>query len=94
MKWSLDYNKCTDAHEAYETVKKNITAEVIGKFKVKADISYIDPEKEFQAKGKGFKLNATFGETCVDIDLDLSFLLKPVGGKIKEILDKEMKRVI
>ena len=94
MKWTLDYSKCTNGEEAYEKVKENITEDVIGKFKVKADISYVDADKIFEAKGKGFKLKACFHDRTVDVDLDLSLLLKPVGKKVKEILDKEMKRVI
>ena len=94
MKWSIDYNKCANAEEAYEKVKENITAELISKFKVKADVGYTDSDKLFEAKGKGFALKASFGEKQVDVDLSLSMLLKPVGKKVKELLDKEMTKVV
>ena len=94
MKWSLNYNKCMDSKQAYEKAKQSITAETIEKFKVKADVSYEDDNQQFKAKGKGFDLCANFGETKVDIELNLSFLLKPVGNKVKAILEKEFTKVI
>jgi len=94
MKWSIDYNNCANAEEAYEKVKKSITAELISKFKVKADIDYTDLDKIFEAKGKGFNLKACFGEKQVDVDLSLSMFLKPVGKKVKEVLHKEMTKVV
>jgi hypothetical protein len=46
------------------------------------------------AKGKGFTLNVAFKEDHCAINLDVSFILKPLRKKILEGIDKQFRRVV
>jgi len=88
----IDYNQLANADEAYKKVKELITPEYIQKFQVKADIKYDDSKKLVTAKGSGFTLELCFLEKHCEVDLDLSFLLKPLKGKILEKIEGQIKR--
>jgi hypothetical protein len=92
MGLKIDYKEVTNAEEAYRKVKQLITPEYIQKFQVKADITYDDAAKRVSAKGSGFKLDLCFLEKHCDLDLDLSFLLKPLKGKILEKIEGQIKK--
>jgi hypothetical protein len=92
MGLKIDYKQVTNADEAYKKVKELITPEYIAKFQVKADIAYNDAAKTVTAKGSGFKLDLCFLEQHCDLDLDLSFLLKPLKGKILEKIEGQIKK--
>lgn len=92
MALKIDYNQVTDANVAYAKVKEMITPEYIQKFQVKADINYDDAKKLVTAKGSGFTLQLCFLEKHCEVDLDLSFLLKPLKGKILEKIEAQVKK--
>ncbi|AUN98180.1 hypothetical protein DOM21_10335 [Bacteriovorax stolpii] len=92
MSLKIDYNNLTNSADAYEKVKKLITPEYIEKFQVKADIKYDDAGKKVTAKGSGFTLELCFFDKHCDVDLDLSFLLKPLKGKILEKIEGQIKK--
>ncbi|MEA9358100.1 polyhydroxyalkanoic acid system family protein [Bacteriovorax sp. PP10] len=92
MSLKIDYKQITDADQAYAKVKELITPEYIAKFQVKADINYDDVKKQVTAKGSGFKLDLCFLEKHCEVDLDLSFLLKPLKGKILEKIEGQIKK--
>lgn len=92
MGLKIDYKNVTNADDAYKKVKELITPEYIQKFQVKADIAYDDAKKTVSAKGSGFKLDLCFEEKHCDLDLDLSFLLKPLKGKILEKIEGQIKK--
>ena len=92
MALRIDYNQVTDANVAYAKVKEMITPEYIQKFQVKADIKYDDAEKKVTAKGSGFTLELCFLEKHCEVDLDLSFLLKPLKSKILEKIEGQIKK--
>ncbi len=92
MALKIDYNQLANADEAYKKVKELITPEYIQKFQVKADIKYDDSKKLVTAKGSGFTLELCFLEKHCEVDLDLSFLLKPLKGKILEKIEGQIKR--
>jgi hypothetical protein len=92
--WRIDYTRHEDKMSAYHSVKTNITPEVIARFNVKADMYYDDNLPMITATGKGFTVTMKFDDSLVDLDLDLSFLLKPARGKIEEMLTKQLKRVL
>ncbi|MCT4640874.1 MAG: polyhydroxyalkanoic acid system family protein [Bacteriovoracaceae bacterium] len=94
MKFEVPYANITSRDQAYSTVKENITEETIARFKVKADITYQDDSKVIGAKGKGFELKVEFTDDKAIANLDLSFLLKPIKGKIVEGLTKQLSRVL
>ncbi len=92
MALKIEYKEITNADQAYNKIKSLITPEYIQKFQVKADIIYDDPGKKVTAKGSGFKLDLCFFEKHCELDLDLSFLLKPLKSKILEKIEGQIKR--
>jgi hypothetical protein len=92
MSLKIDYQKITNADDAYAKVKTIITPEYIEKFQVKADVTYDDAKKLVTAKGSGFTLTLCFLPQYCETDLDLSFLLKPLKGKILEKIEGQIKK--
>ena len=90
----LSYNKCKDQSEAFQEVKKAITPEMLAKFKVKADVNYLESQNKIKAEGQGFSLDVDFDDQAASVDLNLSFLLKPLKSKVLALLEKELKRVL
>jgi hypothetical protein len=90
----INYEKVTTKEEAYAKAKEAITPELIDRFKVKADVNYDDANSTVSANGKGFKLDIIFHEKECEIGLDLSFMLKPIRGKILEGIEKQVKRIV
>ena len=88
----INYQKVTNAEDAYKTARALITPEYIEKFQVKADLTYDDAAKKVTAKGSGFTLELCFLQDHCDMDLDLSFLLRPLKGKILEKLEGQIKK--
>lgn len=88
----IDYLNMKDSSEAYQKVKTLITPEYIEKFQVKAEINYDDEKKIVKAKGAGFTLVLCFLDQHCDVDLDLSFLLKPLKSKILEKIERQIKK--
>ncbi|MGK0367772.1 MAG: hypothetical protein ACI9QD_000911 [Thermoproteota archaeon] len=94
MSIKIDYTKVKSAEEAYKIVKENVTPESIEKYKVKVDFKYNDAKNEIFAKGKGFKMTMSFTDKDAEIKLDLSFLLKPLKGKISGSVAKQISRLL
>lgn len=90
----LDYKNLTNKEEAFLAVKKAITPETLAKFKVSADIDANESLNTIRAKGTGFDLNMVFLEDAVDINLDLSFMLKPFKKKVLETIESMVKKVL
>lgn len=88
----INYQQVTNADDAYKKARALITPEYIEKFQVKADLTYDDVAKKVTAKGSGFTLQLCFLQDHCDLDLDLSFLLKPLKGKILEKLEGQIKK--
>ncbi len=92
MGLKIDYENLKTSEEAYQKVKTLITPEYIEKFQVKAEIKYDDANKKVSAKGSGFTLILCFYDQHCDVDLDLSFLLKPLKSKILEKVERQIKK--
>ncbi|MFT6631102.1 MAG: hypothetical protein ACJAS4_001049 [Bacteriovoracaceae bacterium] len=92
MDLRINYDKNTNKEEAYEAVKLAITPELLAKFQVKATLDY--SEDLISAKGKGFKLDLGFEPDACTVKIDLSFLLKPLKGKVLEGIEKQLNRII
>jgi hypothetical protein len=92
MDLKVNYNNVANKDEAYEEALKQITPEYIAKWKIKADISYDKDKGEIKAVGKGFKLGLSFSEDQCKVDLDLSFLLKPLRGTVLEAVESKLKK--
>lgn len=92
MGLKIEYKQLANSDQAYKKVKELITPEYIQKFQVKADIKYDDAAKKVTAKGSGFTLELCFFDQHCDVDLDLSFLLKPLKSKILEKIEGQIKK--
>lgn len=88
----VSYKQVKNKDEAYQAALAQITPEYIEKWKINAEISYDEPGKKITAKGKGFTLCLSFDETQCLVDLDLSFLLKPLRGTIMEQVEKKLQK--
>jgi hypothetical protein len=92
MDIKVNYDKLNNKTEAYKAVKQAITPELLSKFQVKAEITH--EEDLIKAKGKGFDLDLIFEEDHCGANLKLSFLLKPLKGKVLEGIEKQIKRIV
>ncbi|MAX67155.1 MAG: polyhydroxyalkanoic acid system family protein [Bacteriovoracaceae bacterium] len=92
MDLKVKYDHVTSKDEAYKAVKQAITPELLAKFQVKAELDY-QPDL-IKAKGKGFELEMFFTPEACEVKINLSFLLKPLKGKVLEGIDKQLKRVV
>lgn len=94
MELKVNYNLAKDKSEAYKMVEKAITPEYISKWKIKAQLSYETEKFIISAKGKGFKLVLDFKDSHLDVDLDVSFILKPLGKKFLKSINEELGKVV
>lgn len=92
MGLKINYQNVTTADEAFKKVKAIITPAYIEKFQVKADVSYDDAVKKVVAKGSGFTLELCFLVDHCEVELDLSFLLRPLKNKILEKIEGQIKK--
>ena len=92
LDFKVNYNKATNANNAFEIVKAYITPEFLDKFSVKVVVNYDETNKCMQAKGSGFTLDLLFKETHCEAKLDLSFLLKPLKSSILEKVQDKLNR--
>ena len=93
MDIKIPYASITDKKKGYEAAKKLIP-EVISKFGVNADVQNDDANSTLNAKGTGFSAKIEFAETEALVKVDLSFLLKPLKGKILETIEKQIKKIV
>lgn len=88
----IDYKNLNGREAAYTKVKSIVTPEYTQKFQVQADVAYDDANKIIKSTGKGFTLTLCFFDTYCEADLDLSFLLKPLKGKILSKIEDQIAK--
>ncbi|OIQ15904.1 MAG: hypothetical protein BM556_16540 [Bacteriovorax sp. MedPE-SWde] len=93
MSLSVKYYVASSASEAFELAKAQITPEYVAKFNVPANITY-PGNHTINAKGKGFDLSLFFEETECRVEIKLSFLLKPVKGKVLDTIENKLKKTV
>ena len=93
MEIKVPFAQITDKKQGYEAAKKLIP-ETIAKFNVKADIKHDDGAHSMVAKGSGFEAKIQFTDTEAIVNVELGMLLKPFKGKILEVLEKQIKKVV
>jgi hypothetical protein len=89
----ISYQNVTDKAQAYELAKTQVP-QALAKFGVSADVQHRDQDFSLTAKGKGFDVSLKFLETEALLELELGFLLKPLRGKILEVLERQIKKVV
>lgn len=88
----VDYHNLDNKEDAYLAVKEAVTPEMLAKFQVKASLEY--KKDLIVAKGKGFQLDMGFDDNGCWYKIDLSFLLKPLKGKIIAGIEKQLIKII
>jgi hypothetical protein len=88
----INYKQVSNKDDAFKKVKAFITPEYLEKFQMKIDTDFDEVNKIARANGNGFKLIISFFENHCDVDLDLSFLLKPLKSKILEKIQSQIER--
>lgn len=94
MSVKINYQNVTNKEEAFQAVKNSITEETLAKFKVTANIQANENTKTILADGKGFKLSMIFHDDAVEVDLDLSMMLKPFKGKVLGTIESMVKKAV
>ena len=61
---------------------------------MKVDFEIDKDLKVIEGKGKGFGVKLSFSEQAVDIYVDLSFMLKPIKGKIIDGIESELRKYL
>ena len=92
MGTKVKYKQVKTKDEAFKKVKAFITPEYLEKFQMKIDLDFDEIGKIAKASGNGFTLLIKFYEDYCETDLDLSFLLKPLRGKIMEKVQSQLER--
>jgi hypothetical protein len=92
MALKLNYKQVTNQAEAFTKVKAFITPQYLEKFQIPIDLNFDEDKKIAKATGSGFSLVICFFEDYCDVDLDLSFLLKPLKLKILEKIQSQIER--
>ena len=92
MDLRVPYKQLTTAEEAYQEALKQITPEYINKWNIKADITCDEPKKSMTAKGKGFDLTLNFLASECQVELNLSFLLKPFKSNVLEQIQRKLEK--
>lgn len=93
MDLKVPYANVTDKKVAYDAAKK-LVPDALAKFGVKAEVKLDDANTKLSAKGSGFEAHITFTDTEAQLKVDLGFLLKPLKGKVLEVLEKQIKKVV
>ncbi|EQC46309.1 polyhydroxyalkanoic acid system family protein [Bacteriovorax sp. Seq25_V] len=94
MDLNVNYNIAKSATEAYDLAKEQITPDYVAKFNVPCDIDYSPGSTTISAKGKGFTLTLVFEEDRCAVKLELSFLLRPVRGKVLDTIENKLKKTV
>jgi hypothetical protein len=90
----INYEKAKTKEEAFEIVRAKITPDYIKKWKVTAEVTYDESNHKISASGKGFDLSFQFDESGIDIELKVSFLLKPLQSTIRNSVEEQLKRYV
>lgn len=90
----VHYSKAKSKQEAYELACEQITDEYVAKFNVNANISYDPHAGKIEAKGPGFTLTLVFDQQECQVNLDLTFLLRPLKGKVLNAVEKKLKYTV
>jgi hypothetical protein len=88
----IDYKQVKSKDEAFKKVKDFITPEYLAKFQVKVELSFDENKKETTATGQGFTLVIKFFDAHCDVDLDLSFLLRPLKSTILSKIEHQITK--
>jgi hypothetical protein len=90
----INYEKANSQIEAFDLAIAQITDEYIAKFNVKADVTYNKEDGTIEAQGKGFTLTLSFDDNSVTVGLKLSFLLKPLRGKVMGTIENKIRKTV
>lgn len=98
-KINLHFDSKIPAKDVYQKVKGFLTTdEGIKKLDSKIDFSFSDDKMCGTAKGGAFSANLQVENKdagCrVNLEVDLSFLLTPFKGKVQEVLERKLSKLL
>lgn len=65
-----------------------------GKLEQVEEVQYNDAQKTVYAKGTGFTCTIACKDQKLDVQLDLNFFLKPMRGKIEDMLKSKLSEAV
>ena len=86
----INYQTIDTPENAYRKISEIITDEYIANLKLSAKVEYDDNQLWIKGTGKGFKLTLQFLDEGCEIDLNLSFILRPLKSKLLSKIEKEL----
>ncbi len=93
-KFEVAYKKVKSAEDAYKKASKKINDKYLAGFGISAETKFDEKKFKISAKGSGFSLALNFKDDKTSVELDLSFLLKALKGKITTTLTKELESLL
>lgn len=94
MSDSVSYKKFSDKASAFAHVKENFNKQSLAKYKVQPDLSFNESDYQVLAEGKGYTITLDFTDSQVEIGMKLSLLVRPMKGKILDLLQKELGTIL
>lgn len=92
MNLKIPYVLVKQQSDAFEVVEQFLNSEGLSIMPVKPKFQFLKDKNLIIAEGSGYKIKANFEMTAVNIDIELSFLYKAFGNKIKSILENHLKQ--
>jgi len=90
----IPYKNAKSSDEAFKKVETLLTSDMLKQFKIDAKLACDPSARKIKAEGSGFTLNAKFDDTSCEVDLELSFMLRPFKATILAKLEDHLKRAL
>lgn len=92
MDLKIPYVLVKNRSDAFNEVEAFLKGDGLSIIPVKPHFKFLKEQNLILAEGSGFKITAKFENEFVDIKIDLSFLYKAFGNKVKTILETQLKK--
>ncbi len=90
----ISYSQCKNEKDAFDKVKKTITADYLSRWRVDADLHYDEVLRRIKAKGPGFSLELRFSQDSCELLIEMGILLMPFKKKVSAEIISELEKVV
>lgn len=90
----IDYKNVSTIEDAFKKVSMNVSESRLKSMGIDAKIKREEDISRISAEGKGFELTISFYEDHCYMDLNLSFLLKPLRSKIEDKISEQLIKLV
>ena len=94
MNLEIPYQVAKNGDEAFDLVMGKLDPDFLSQFKIKIEVESNRDKKIIEGSGKGFKALFSFKEDRCLVEINLSFLLKPLGSKISKDLEEGLNNLL